>query len=379
MKSSYIQFQVGFKNLKLQMAYMHNTEMLLNKLVHDTDYGYHDGYYVDFLNEFHEKGKRVLRGQYLYNLSIISLYGLFEQFIESQIEGYVRLITSASKKYILLPKKMQDMHCDLTLKYAQKNLDDKYVEADVKSKLHRSLITSLYQSLENGLEHFSLVEKVYSNHTSNFRYELITNLFNNIGIDRVIEKTLSFEGFSDFYKNFFGLDDGAGHTEIINKISEEILELVQRRNRIAHGEIEDDMLKYEFLNEKCVFFDKLCEGLYRVADRAYTYHLKEVEIIKSKAFELSVPTHIFDRSSVFGFSIKDSDNEIKNKFIFEGQLVYLKSKEKESIDKYTIESIFFNKEPCDIFETTDNFEFGIKLQNVDDIKRFKNYVFYFCA
>lgn len=379
MKSPYIEFRRGIENLKLQMSYMHSTEMLLNKLVHDTNYGYHDGYYVDFLNDFYEKGNRVLRGQYLYNLSIISLYGLFEQFVENQIEGYVKLITLASRKYTFLPKKMQDMHCDLTLKYAQKNLDDKYVEAEVKSKLHRSLIVSLYQSLGLELDDFSLVEKVYSNHTSNFRFDLITTLFSNIGVERVIDKTLSFDGFSDFYKDFFGLDDGAGHSEIISKLAEEILELVQRRNRIAHGEIEDDMLNYQFLQEKCTFFDKLCEGLYRVVDRAYTYHLKEIEIIISKAFEFSIPTNIFDRSSVFGFAIKNLDNEKKNKLIYEGQVVYLKSKEKEVIEKHTIESIVLNKNECDIFETTDSFEFGIKLENLVDIKSFKGYLFYFCA
>ncbi|EOC0433721.1 hypothetical protein ACI00D_001300 [Cronobacter dublinensis] len=379
MKSSYIQFKVGFESLRLQMSYMHDTELLLNKLMHDNCYKDRDDYYVEFLNLFHEKGKRVSRAQYLYNLSIISLYGLFEQFIENQIEGYVKLIALISKKYALLPKKMQDMHCDLTLKYAQKNLDDKYVEADVKSKVHRSLVISLYQSLGDKSNDFSLVEKVYSNHTSNFRFELITTLFSNIGIDRVIQKTLSFDGFSDFYKDFFGLDDGAEHAEIINKLSEEILELVQRRNRIAHGEVEDDMLSYKFLQEKCIFFDKLCEGIYRVSERAYIYHLKEIEIINNRAFEFLIPTKLFERSSVFGFSIKNLDAEKRNRLIYEGQIVYLKSKEKEIIEKFTIESIFYNEKQCDIFETTDNFDFGIKLQGVIEIKDFKSYVFYFCA
>lgn len=271
MMTSYIQFQAGYESLKMQMSYMHNVELLLNKLANDLKHGYHDANdneYNHFIKEHHDNRKRVTRSQYLYNITIISLYGLFEQFIESQIEGYVKLISSGVKNYKFLPKKMQEMHCDLTLKYAKRNLEDRYLSDEDKENKHRLLITSLYQSLGYGIEDFSLVEKVYSNHTSNFRYDLITSLFNNVGIDRIIDKTLSLNEYPEYYKEFFGLDDSAEHNEIINKLTEEILELVQRRNRIAHGAIEDNMLSYKLLLEKCIFFDKLCHGIFLVADKS---------------------------------------------------------------------------------------------------------------
>lgn len=91
----------------------------------------------------------------------------------------------------------------MTLKYALKNLEDRYLNEQDKDRNHQSLIMSLYHSLGNGIGDFSLVGKVYSNHSSNFRYELITTLFNNIGVDRVIDQTLSLEGYLDYYKDFW--------------------------------------------------------------------------------------------------------------------------------------------------------------------------------
>ncbi|MER3183991.1 MAE_28990/MAE_18760 family HEPN-like nuclease [Salmonella enterica subsp. enterica serovar Chester] len=359
---------------------MHDAELLLNKLAHDVKSAYHDSnenHYNAFLSEYHDNGKRVTRSQYLYNITIISLYGLFEQFIESQIEGYVKLITTGVKKYRLLPQKMRDTHCDLTLKYAQKNLENRYLNEQDKEKNHQSLIMSLYHSLGNGIEDFSLVEKVYSNHSSNFRYELITTLFNNIGVDRVIDKTLSIEGYPDYYKEFFGLDDSAGHNEIVSNLNEEILELVQRRNRIAHGATEDNILSYKFLKEKCVFFDKLCYGIFSMADKTIKYHLMEVEMENNGAFEFEAPTKLYDKISAFGFSIKKLDDVKRNKCIYEGQVVYLKSIVFGVIEKHYIESIFYNGQSDDIFETTENFDFSIKLKNLDNIKRYKGYIFYF--
>ncbi|HFK2693951.1 TPA: MAE_28990/MAE_18760 family HEPN-like nuclease [Kluyvera georgiana] len=380
MKTPYIQFQAGYESLNMQMSYMHDAELLLNKLAHDVKGAYHDAnenHYDTFLSKYHDNGKRVTRSQYLYNITIVSLYGLFEQFIESQIEGYVKLVTVSVNEYKLLPQKMRDTHCDLTLKYALKNLEDRYLNEQDKDRNHQSLIMSLYHSLGNGIGDFSLVGKVYSNHSSNFRYELITTLFNNIGVDRVIDQTLSLEGYLDYYKEFFGLDDSADHNEIVSNLNEEILELVQRRNRIAHGAKEDNILSYKFLKEKCIFFDRLCYGIFCIADKTISYHLMEIEMANSGAFEFEVPTNIFDKKSVFGFSIKGLDDIKQNKCIYEGQVVYLKSVACGIIEKHFIESIFFNGQSEDIFETTENFDCGIKLRNVENIKGYKGFVFYF--
>lgn len=380
MKAPYIQFQAGYESLKMQMSYMHDAELLLNKLAHDVKGAYHDiseSDYDAFISKYHDNGKRVTRSQYLYNITIVSLYGLFEQFIESQIEGYVKLVTVSVKKYDLLPQRMQDTHCDLTLKYALKNLEDRYLNEQDKDKNHQSLIMSLYHSLGNGIDDFSLVEKVYSHHSSNFRYELITTLFNNIGVDRVIDKTLSLDGYLDFYKGFFGLDDSADHKEIVRNLNEEILELVQRRNRIAHGAKEDNILSYKFLIEKCIFFDKLCNGIFCIAHKTISYHLMEIEMANCGAFEFEEPTNLYDKKSVFGFSIKGLNDIKQRKCIYVGQVVYLKSIIYGVIEKHTIESIFFNGKSDDVFETEKNFDCGLKLKDLESIKGYKGYVFYF--
>lgn len=381
MINPYNQFKVGYENLKMQMKYMRDSESLIKKIASDmkgdNDFILIDDIYINFLNNHDDSRKRTTRTQYLYKLTIISLYGLFEQFIESQIEQYAKLISKQVGKYIYLPEKMQSIHCDLTLKYAQKNLDNKYLSDEDKENNHKLLVTSLYQSLNNDTNDFSLFEKVYSNHTSNFRYDLINNLFANIGIERIIDKTLSIDGYDEYYKQFFGLDDSAKHNEIITKVSEEILGIVQRRNRIAHGENEDNMLSYELLQEKCNFFDKICNGIYCITEREFEYHLISIEMRKHKSFKLIKPTKYFPRESVLGFSLKKLDSLSQGKYIYIGQKIYVKYNGLNKIERYFIESIFYNGKKDSIFITSENFEFGIKLKDITDLGKLKDCEFFF--
>lgn len=97
----------------------------------------------------------------------------------------------------------------------------------------------------------------------------------------------------------------------------------------------------------------------------------------SGAFEFEAPTNFFDKKSVFGFSIKGLDDIKQNKCIYEGQVVYLKSVACGIIEKHFIESIFFNGQCEDIFETTENFDCGIKLRDLKSIKSYKGFIFYF--
>ncbi|MCX9131472.1 MAE_28990/MAE_18760 family HEPN-like nuclease [Aeromonas veronii] len=382
MKTAYFQFNVGRVSLSTQMSFMNNMEPLLKEISSSLDMLRQNNIqsvvlYDEILEKYYKPDARKNRSQYLYNLTIISLYGLFEQFIESQIEIFAKKIAIVVKKYSLLPQKMQAVHSDLTLKYAQRNLEDRYIPQHDKIKNHNSLIISLYKTLESNHDDFSLFEKVYSSHTANFRYDLITSLFNNIGIERVIDKTLGIDSCKNHYINYFGLDDSAEHAEIANKLSEEILDLVQRRNRIAHGEIEDDLLSFDLLSDKCIFFDFLCKGISDITEQSMQYYLYKSEIIRDCAFDLKSPQQIFPQMCAFGFSIKGLEVDLHGKYIYEGQTVYLSSQTSELIEKHTIDSIYYNGASDSIFTTTKDFEFAIKLKNVTDVKPYKKMYFIF--
>ncbi|MBL0433238.1 hypothetical protein JD501_08330 [Aeromonas hydrophila] len=382
MKTAYFQFNVGRVSLSTQMLFMNNMEPLLKEISSSLDMLKQNNlqsfeFYNEILNNHYKSDARKSRSQYLYNLTIISLYGLFEQFIESQIETFAKKIALVVKKYSLLPQKMQAVHSDLTLKYAQRNLEDRYIQQHDKIRNHNSLIISLYKTLESNHDDFSLFEKVYSSHTANFRYDLITNLFNNIGIERVIDKTLGIDSCKSHYIKYFGLDDSAEHVEIANKLAEEILDLVQRRNRIAHGEIEDDLLSFDLLSDKCIFFDFLCQGISDITEQSMQYYLYKNEIIRNCAFNLNSPQNTFTKMCAFGFSIKGLHVDLHGKCIYEGQTVYLSSQTSELIEKHTIDSICYNGISDSIFATTNNFEFSIKLKNVTDVKPYKNMCFIF--
>lgn len=336
--------------------------------------------YIDFSMQFsasHAKSQmRTQRSKFSYNLTIISLYGLFEQFIEGQIECFVRVISNGVGRYEELPKKLISTHPVLTLKYAQKNLDDRYKNPTDKLAEHNFLIKSLYDALDSESELFTVNGKVFSNHSSNFRYDLINSMFSDIGVDRVIEKTFSIGSVVDFYKNFFGLDDSPSHSNMVKKISEELLDLVLRRNRIAHGASEDNILAYSFLREKIEFINALSKAVSQVCNSVEKFHLYSTGLRNNSIYKLVKPTKVFTKMSSFGFSIKNLSMDLIGKLIYIGQVVYLERN--EHVLSFKIKSIVINGQVDDIFETVSDFDFAIVLEGLFDVENYKKHVFSFC-
>ncbi|HHA0035896.1 TPA: MAE_28990/MAE_18760 family HEPN-like nuclease [Yersinia enterocolitica] len=186
MNTAYLEFEAGYNDLIKQLEYHSDAEEIIYSVSNLTDPKLSD--VVSLASGYKDSKYRNVSARFNYNVAIISLYGLFEQFIESQIENFVKNISRLALCYDDLPENLKSNHSLLTLKYAQKNLSDKYIESETKNTNHKLLIQSLYESLNHKAENFSIDAKVFSSHTSNFRCELINVMFGYIGVERVIEK-----------------------------------------------------------------------------------------------------------------------------------------------------------------------------------------------
>ncbi|EPR3505542.1 MAE_28990/MAE_18760 family HEPN-like nuclease [Serratia marcescens] len=377
MDTAYLQFEQGYKNLVQQIEYLEGGERMLHEISHAASSLRSEDitFSKDFSTSYTTLSLRTQRSKFAYNLVIISLYGLLEQFIEGQIECFVRVISARVKKYEELPEKLKSSHPILTLKYAQKNLDDRYKDPNDKLINHSILIKSLYDSLDCNSERFTVNGKAFSSHSSNFRYDLINNMFQDIGVDRVIERTLSIVSVGDFYKKFFGLDDTISHSNLTSKISEELLDLVQRRNRIAHGVIEDDILSYALLKEKINFINVLSKAISQVCTMVEQFHIYRNGLKNKSIYNFMKPSNTFEKANSFGFVVKDLPDDLIGKLVYIGQRVYLERN--DTVSSYEIESLVINRVEDCIFETTDSFEFAIRLKGVSDVKKYSGHVFSF--
>ncbi|MDR9963745.1 hypothetical protein KIF59_08060 [Enterobacter cloacae subsp. cloacae] len=95
----------------------------------------------------------------------------------------------------------------------------------------------------------------------------------------------------------FGLDDSAGHNEIVSNLNEEILELVQRHAELHMGE-EDNILSYTFL-KRSVFLIDYAMVFSVLLIKQFPYHLMEIEMTNNGAFEFEVPTNFFNKNVSF--------------------------------------------------------------------------------
>jgi hypothetical protein len=374
MDTSYLQFEQGYRDLVHHIEYMEENEKSLHEYSHILSGITTSSFSKDFIKRNYTNQMRLKRGQFAYNISIITLYGLFEQFIEGQLECFVKVISSKVKRYSDLPTKLIETYPILSLKFAQKNLDDKYKDATEKLVSHSDLIKSLNATLDANSQDFTINSKVFSVHSSNFRYDLIHAMFSDIGLDRVIERTIKNEVVSDFYKEFFGLDESSSHREVTLKITEELLDLVQRRNRIAHGVTEGDMLAHSFVMEKVIFINTLCMGIYEVCQKAMNYHFFDIKLKSDTILSFGKPAHVFSKVYSFGFSVNPSLSNYVGKILYVGQTVYLEKN--EDVYQYEIETIHHNNTPVELFEVSSSSEFCIVLKGIQNVNSYCKYNFF---
>lgn len=185
-----------------------------------------------------------------YNCYIISLYGYFEQFIESLLAEYINTLSTYHLVYDELPieikqnniKKNTDLLNNLELpKY-------KGIEAT-------SVIETLHDNTINKSTKINTV--AFGHHSSNFRINSISEYFKTIGVKNLGKAVSVYEPLKTQLLDTFGDYSNLELTTIYEVIDE----LVERRNFVAHGIIGDDILNTNRVVDICTFIKIFSESL----------------------------------------------------------------------------------------------------------------------
>jgi hypothetical protein len=171
------------------------------------------------------------RHEFYYRATIVSLYGLLEQFVESMLTEVVHRLAEIVPGYDSLPDNLKSNHLPLTLDVLSRLTTGKYQGKATE----RMLISGLNSCYEESSE-FVLNDMVFAYHTANFRADVVRQSFEKIGIElaklaseRPFAASME-QNFPDEGNIFFVVDD-----------------LAERRNEVAHGSVTQ-LLSVELLH-----------------------------------------------------------------------------------------------------------------------------------
>jgi hypothetical protein len=154
-----------------------------------------------------------------YNSIIISLYGLVENYIEKFCFEYTEIIEKTIPSYDMLESKFIDNHFNLSIELVKKLIENKHLKFSHINK--EKVINNLNNCIVNKIN-YKLNKEAFTINTGNLKHSKICETIGFLNI-KINEKLKCIDGYSRNTENAFSTIDN----------------LVQRRNEIAHGNVEN--------------------------------------------------------------------------------------------------------------------------------------------
>lgn len=220
-----------------------------------------------------------------YNTVIISLYGYFENFLETLIQAYIINLQVFIKEFEDMPDVIKSNHTTLSAQLIQNLKLPKYMDITTEDEIVENMASCMKKAT------FKIKTLAYTYHTSNFRSNSINEFFSKVGIENVSAQILKCYRFKKY------LDEN----EIDNSIAFEVLDdLARRRNEIAHGSVST-ILQKGLLKSYVEYMDLYCEALIEVLNKSiYQVRLEKEAGLKN----LQKPLHVYN-NSIICFSLNN--------------------------------------------------------------------------
>ena len=220
-----------------------------------------------------------------YNSIIISLYGFFEQFVESLLRTYVNYLNEIVPEYSQLPDSITQNHTELSFELIRNIEHPRYqgglTEAQIISNLHTCV---------NNDDNYQVNAEAFIHHTANFRINVIQESFTRVRVENVSRRILEFTVFRDYLKTV-NPDRDVANIKVEEAFSF-LEDLAERRNEVAHGP-PSEILNNDILLDYITFFEAYGPALYEVGYESTLPHL-----VQHRAIELGTPIDVFNNKIV---------------------------------------------------------------------------------
>jgi hypothetical protein len=210
--------------------------------------------------QIHARKNRTSRRIFEYKLTIISLYGLLENYVESWILMYLRYLPKYFDSYNSMDERLRKNHFELSLKLI-----------DILSKQERAKYSHLSpEEVLNRMSHcinssseFQLNSEAFLLISGNLKHRKISDLLKKLLIDLNAEISKD-----EILNEFIGLDPSQSGSQGRDILYAKLDDLVERRNAVAHGREIDEILSLSELLEHIDFLRVYGKAVFNILRRS---------------------------------------------------------------------------------------------------------------
>ncbi len=281
---------------------------------------------------------------YDYNLIIITIYGIFEGFIEQIIKEYLVNLSTYIKDYEDLPEIIRENHIELSADLLKSCT--KYAKF---SHLSQEVIIGNLNSCISGEPNYIINVDAFTNHSSNFRKDAIRESFRGIGIFNIIQGICNDKQFRQYFIDYGEADefDLKHYTE--DSYFTILKDIVERRNYIAHGNDVDDILSLPILENYVIYIRYMMEAIYNIVLK----QLINIHFENGKKVFLGFPQEVYNNSII---GIESQYNKV-----FVGMHVFAQNPVTNEVRIGRILSIEVDRNRVTEISECDNILIGIKV------------------
>lgn len=203
------------------------------------------------IDEYLENIKGLSNSVVLYNAVIISIYGSFELYVDELLKAYIEYLKTRQLSFKDFPKKLQQKQKDKAAEFLGN--PGRFLNYGLNDE---QVILNLMGTFINDSSS-EVTEKLLIAHGGNLRTGPLCELFNEFGFENLSAKLKKHKKLKEFSK-----DNGLDGEIIIPKTFPLLDEIVEERNKVAHGWTVDSRISFSLLLQNYIpFFRVFCEAL----------------------------------------------------------------------------------------------------------------------
>lgn len=188
-----------------------------------------------------------------YSVTIISLYGYYENFVEALIREYVCELSKTGLQFSSIPSKLKKSFFKKNIRLSGKITWEKFKHINEKV-----ISASLYESLNRDKQ--NIIPEAFFTNAGNYKMSVLCSCLGELGIEQVAQKIFRYPDMNLLLNNEYG--PGVNLNGIpTNQFYSKIDEVVDRRNVIAHGAKVENILDITMLKEYIDYFISFSKSL----------------------------------------------------------------------------------------------------------------------
>lgn len=219
---------------------------------------------LDEISEFIDSvlTSKISRSTVSYNAVIISIYGCYENFVNSLVEELLMQISSHSDKHTDIPTDMKIRNIHLSSDYL--NSKQRYKNFRLNEE---EVINNIYTG--------RITNKLLLKHSGNLSATAIDEYFKNLGIKNVTQSIKNCNEFCQYYSNIKTLPIKEAKS-YLNKIDTKTTfslldDIIIQRNAIAHSWKSDDKVDYNIIKDEWIIYIRVfCKCLFNIVVEYYS-------------------------------------------------------------------------------------------------------------